>query len=59
MTKKNVTCAICGKLGTVEVDDNTRAIFGEFIYFGDMLIDGKRVDYWECKECCEKEWFRE
>jgi len=55
MTQKTVTCAVCGKLGTVEIDEKTRAIFGPFIYFGDLLIDGKRVDYWECQECCEKE----
>ena len=50
-----VTCAVCGKPGTVEIDEDTRVIVGEFIYFGNLLIQGKRVDYWECKECCDKD----
>lgn len=52
--EKNVTCAVCGKEGIVEIETDTAVILGPFAYFGDLLIDGKSVEYWECIECCEK-----
>lgn len=53
--KHKVSCAICGKIEDVEIDDKTGDIKSGWRYFG-LVRSGegrKKVEYWECPECLE------
>ena len=48
---KSVVCAVCGKRGRVEIDDETKAIKSKWAYFGKVTRGKKEIEYWECPEC--------
>jgi predicted nucleic-acid-binding Zn-ribbon protein len=53
--KHKVKCAVCGRTGFVEIDDETREIKSEWGYWGKIkLADGKLVEYWECPKCIRR-----
>lgn len=48
----NRKCLICGKEITVKVYPDGSYEGGH--YFGDIELDGKKIEYWECGECYNK-----
>jgi rubredoxin len=53
--KHKVKCAVCGRTGFVEIDDETREIRSKWGYWGKIkLADRKLVEYWECPKCIRR-----
>ncbi len=48
------TCAVCGKVGEIEIDDETREIKSDWCYFGVVETGRGKCEYWECPECCKQ-----
>ena len=44
---KSVVCAVCGKRGRVEIDDETKAIKSKWAYFGKVTRGKKEIEYWD------------
>jgi len=54
---KSVVCAVCGKRGRVEIDNETKAIKSKWAYFGKVHLGDKEADCFECPKCNSKTEF--
>src|SRR3989344_6277023 len=43
------TCAVCGNSITIDLHPNRKYSGGH--YFGELSIDNKKIEYWECNRC--------